>query len=345
MNDRPIIGIKLLAFASVLLLASGGSGVAKAESMVPGSDCGCHPGDRFDPKPKMPRGTYQGQCINSCQQRSVRRLSPAEAAEYGIPPQAIAVANVSHRDRFWVAQIPADGVETVIYQLEHPIFAAHAQLRFRFSPGSEVILIPQVPNSGESPTQISDLVLSVEAVPVVGGNFDLVAGFFDNFAIAYRLVSLEARAQRMIQVDGHRVEQIQLNLTPAQNHQLLLNAIAESERAGLSRMYHSFDRNCTSEVFRLLDRTTGYNPPANSDIEEIFINVPTGDQISMLIANGTLDPEEIAQFLADTLDETQLQFLQDHIPTISHNALKRRGLLGPTIADLNQELNAGQRLW
>ena len=128
MNHRPIIRIKLLAFTSVILLASGGSGVAKAEPTVPGSDCGCSPGDRFDPKPKMPQGTYQGQCINSCQQRSVRRLSAAEAAEYGISPEAIAVANVSHRDQFWVAQIPADGVETVIYQLEHPIFAAIAKI-------------------------------------------------------------------------------------------------------------------------------------------------------------------------------------------------------------------------
>lgn len=352
MKNRQIFRIKLLTLTSAIFLLTPGlsSRAVETRPTLPDANCRCDLNDRFDPQAKMPRGIYQGQCINSCHQRSLRRLSAAEAAEYGIEPEAIAVANVSHQNQFWVAKILPNSVAEVIYQLENfpsPIPAAHTQLRFRFSPGSEVLLIPQIPGSPQSPVQLKDLIFSVEAVAVVGGNFDLVAGFFDNFAIAYRLVSLESRVQRMIIQDGHKVQQIQLNLTPTQRNQLLLNAITKSHQAGLTQMYNSLSRNCTTEVFRIIDQTIGYHRAPHSE-EEIFINAPTGEQISMLFANGILNQQAINQFLADSLDDTKLEFLQEHIPNISPNALQRRGIKGMAIADLNDELKntgGGGMIW
>ncbi|BAI92486.1 hypothetical protein NIES39_L03290 [Arthrospira platensis NIES-39] len=353
LKNRQIFRMKLLTLTSAIILLTPGlsSRVVDARPTLPDANCRCDVNDRFDPQAKMPQGIHQGKCINSCHQRSLRRLSAAEAAEYGIEPQAIAVANVSHQNQFWVAQILPNSVAEVIYQLENfpsPIPAAHTQLRFRFSPGSEVLLIPQIPGSHQSPVKLQDLIFSVEAVAVVGGNFDLVAGFFDNFAIAYRLVSLESRVQRMIIEDGHQVQQIQLNLTPAQKNQLLLNAITKSQQAGLTQMYNTLNRNCTTEVFRIIDQTIGYHSAPNSGSQEIFINAPTGEQISMLFANGILNQQAINQFLADSLDATQLQFLQEHIPTISPTALQRRGIKGMELPDLNYELQntgGGGMIW
>ncbi|QJB25250.1 DUF4105 domain-containing protein [Limnospira fusiformis SAG 85.79] len=349
MKNRQIFRIKLLTLTSAIFLLTPGlsSRAVETRPTLPDANCRCDLNDRFDPQAKMPRGIYQGQCINSCHQRSLRRLSAAEAAEYGIEPEAIAVANVSHQNQFWVAKILPNSVAEVIYQLEYPFPASHAQLRFRFSPGSEVVLIPQIPGSPQSPVQLKDLIFSVEAVAVVGGNFDLVAGFFDNFAIAYRLVSLESRVQRMIIQDGHKVQQIQLNLTPTQRNQLLLNAITKSHQAGLTQMYNSLSRNCTTEVFRIIDQTIGYQRDPHSE-EELLINAPTGEKISILLANGSLDQKAINQFLADSLDDTKLEFLQEHIPNISPNALQRRGIKGMAIADLNDELKntgGGGMIW
>ncbi|WP_410245350.1 hypothetical protein [Arthrospira sp. PCC 8006] len=97
--------MKLLTLTSAIILLTPGfsSRVVDARPTLPDANCRCDVNDRFDPQAKMPQGIHQGKCINSCHQRSLRRLSAAEADQYGIEPQAIAVANVSHQNQFWVA--------------------------------------------------------------------------------------------------------------------------------------------------------------------------------------------------------------------------------------------------
>lgn len=307
----------------------------------PNADCICDVRDPFDPKARMPEGRYEGQCLNSCQQRSVTILSAAEAAFYGFSGNHLTVANISHRGHFWVAEFPKDGIEDVIYLIEYfpaIVPAAHTQLRFRFKPGSEIILKSQILELDLSPVCLPDIVYSVEAIGLPESEFDLIAGLLDRFAIAYRLVSLEDRIQQMIITDRHRVEQISLNLQPEEKHKLLVNAVEAGDRAGLSRMYNSFDPNCTTELFRALDRTLGYDAKSQTSQEEAFINIPTGELISKLIQKGKLSSEDINQLLLTSLDDTKLETLTQNIPTLSKEALENRHILGIQMPDLNDEI-------
>lgn len=38
----------------------------------PLENCSCNPKDQYNPKARMPEGLFKGQCINSCEQRSVK---------------------------------------------------------------------------------------------------------------------------------------------------------------------------------------------------------------------------------------------------------------------------------
>lgn len=331
-----------LATVTIVLLASALQSLPANTTPVPqGSSCLCDPADPFDPMAKMPKGPYQGQCINSCQQRSVVLLSSEEAANYGDSHRMWVVANVSHQGKFWVAKIPVDGVADVIYQIEHfpaIVPAAHTELRFRFRKGKEVILLPQASNSTTEPVRLSDLVYSVEAVTVPGEKYDVVAGLFDNFALAYRLVSLADRAEQMIGQKQHRVEQLKLSLTPEQNQRLLQNAIERGNRAGMNRMYNTIEPNCTTEVFYPLDAAINYDPSIDLFQGEVFLNIPTGEQISNLIDNGAIDIAALNQLLAAAVRGSQLEFLQKNIPTISQDALDKRGIETIPLPDLNEEL-------
>lgn len=290
----------------------------------PNANCTCNPNDSFEPRARMPKGPFKGQCINSCEQRSVKLLLSAAAAHYEPSPGMQVVANVSHGGNFWVAKIPPNAIEDVIFQIEHfpaVVPAAHTQLRFRFKPGSEVILVSQA-MAASTQVGIKDLVYSVEAVGIPEGRFNLFAGFFDRFALAYRLVSLQDRAEQMLVKDQHRVEQLKLNLTAEAKQQLLRKVILMSDRAGMRQMYDTFAKNCTTELFHAIDQSIQYDgtrrqPRMN---QESFGNMPTGSFISRLLQNKI--------FSFETLNR-QFSSLLTHIPTVSKAALKRRGLIAP----------------
>lgn len=91
LKNRQIFRTKLLIFTSAIMLLTPGlsSRVVDARPTLPDANCRCDVNDRFDPQARMPQGIHQGECINSCIARSLRRLSAAEANQYGIEPQAI----------------------------------------------------------------------------------------------------------------------------------------------------------------------------------------------------------------------------------------------------------------
>ena len=331
----------LTAFIPVSFLVA--SPAIAANPLPNPNNCTCNVNDSFDPQARMPKGPLKGQCINSCKQRSVKLLTSAEAAPYRPLPGMLVVANVSHGGDFWVAQIPTNAIEDVIFQIEHfpaVVPAAHTQLRFRFKRGTEVLLVSQAMNAPFTQVGIKDLVYSVEAVGIPEGRFDLVAGFFDRFALAYRLISLQDRAEQMLVKDQHRVEQLKLNLKPEAKQQLLRKAILFSDRAGMRKMYDTFARNCTTELFHAIDQSIQYDGRRQSRMtQESFANIPTGSFISRLLQNKIFSFETLKQ---------RFSSLQTHIPTVSTAALKRRGLIAANgqsqMPTLNDESKTNNRV-
>lgn len=227
--------------------------------------CSLDPGDPFEPHAAMPRGPFARQCLDTREQRSIRILSAAQAARYGLASDGdrMVAANLRHAGRYWVGEIRPGAVESVILQIEYfpaVVPAAHTQLRFRFRDGQGPRLVPQVGPADSGETRLTDLVYSVEAAYVLNGEpYDLVKGARDHYAIVYRFVSLEDRYRQQVLGDHHRVEQVPLELDADERRRLLIQALRDSDAAQLRRMYNTLALNCTTELMRAIDRAVTYD--------------------------------------------------------------------------------------
>lgn len=344
---RQTVG-KMLALTTMPLLTFTSSAIAVDSSAFPDpkNSCICDPQDPFDPQAQMPDGPFKGVCVNSCEQRTAKILSPAQAAAYNPKPGTISIANVSHKGKFWIAQIPVNGVRDAIYQIEEMFNSCplcHSQLRFRFKPGSEVTLVPQSLTADLAEVQLSDLVYSIEATGTPGAGFNPAGALANLFGLSFRLVSLEDRAQRMIVVDKHKVEQIRLALKPEEKQRLLKNVMLQADRAGMNFMYSFYDRNCTTELFKVIDSSVSYGGSRRkpNPAKETFFYFPTGTFLSKILQRNKVNIENILtrSQQPEIIKVNQLLRQTKH----PREALKDRGLNNSTskMINLNDEMKRG----
>lgn len=220
-----------------------------------------------------------GECIKSDTHRPTRLLSSEEAAKYGFKSDESfhTIANVSHDNKFWIAQVPLKEVKDTYFQLEHfptlgenqqkdlvakvperwkkfgdgflnlvnDYLAGHTQLRVQFK--VPVQLVNQV---DQSKVTVNDLVFSVEAVAQEGYKYGLVEGLQDRFVAVYRVTSLEQKFYDMlVRAEGgvpknHVVEQARLVFSSneaknqAVNQALVEEYITRSEENGYKIRMH-----------------------------------------------------------------------------------------------------------
>lgn len=212
---------------------------------------GCDdPQDPFSPNAVMTAGKHAGKCIDISEIRSFSILS--ENAE------GTTIANISHRQSFWIGHFPKDlRLDRVIFQLERfdPTWiAAHTQLRLKFS--APITLVNQVDSSLVD--QIDEIIISVEAVQYVGGpDYGLVRGVRNNFAAAYRLVSLEDKTYHSVVTENNPVNQWLLRIDH-NARQKLWQAVLSKNDPNITHMYHTLNFNCTNRLFEMLDEALGH---------------------------------------------------------------------------------------
>lgn len=323
--------VSALTFFASIPTVKAQSGAAQPSSANAAKSCICDPKDPFDPRARMPKGPFKGQCL-SCEQRSVRMLSPAEAAPYKPAPGMMMVANFKHKGKYWVAQIPKNAVEDAIFQIQYfnvlrSSYSAHGQMRFHLKPGREAILIPQsVGDRRQKAIRMQDFIYSANAIWVRSGVWDPVSGLVDFYAVAHEIVGLEDRIQDAVKYPfTDRIEQIGLALTPQQKQQLLFNVIMQGDRDRTNIMYDTLKRNCTTESLRAIDRTTGYQPRTPQEKQEYFIGIPTGPELNEALLNRNLTPETLNQLLTEQVKKIPTV----QLPTPPLDAIVRRGLVDP----------------
>lgn len=256
--------ILLTSFIASSAFAGSGSSkpVLTLPTYVPGT-CIVDANDPFEPNVKMLAGPQKGWCVNPLKRRSVKTLSMSEAAPYFPQKDGTwVIANFSHQNKFWIAQIPFKKVKSLRMQVEYfPILKfpkidiAHTQFVFDFSDGEQILLMPQVRNvpAGTQPIRLNKMIFSVENVGPYGEMFDAEKGMEGYYNVAYRAVSLADKYQWMIAEQGHKVIQIPLKLDPMQVRDVLTESLIRGSGWSTRRTYNTFEPNCVSELFHILD--------------------------------------------------------------------------------------------
>lgn len=223
-------------------------------------NCVVNINDPFEPRVRMQYGPDAGACINSILRRSAMQLAPAVAAKYFVPiADTIVVANVSHKNKFWVARIPVKAITKMVLQSEHfPMISTpvkididHTQIRFDFS--RPIYLVTQESNTPRKMIKLKNLILSVENIGPKGEAFNFIGGARGHFNLAYRLVSLEDKFNWMVTENQDIVSQKNFLLNKKQQTSVLLEGIRRGTQYGSSRSYDSFSRNCSTELLDLFN--------------------------------------------------------------------------------------------
>ncbi|NBV50173.1 hypothetical protein EBR78_03000 [bacterium] len=282
----------IFTFSLIGLAEHAGSGALRQSRPQGPKPCpGYDVNDPFSLNVRYARGPRAGQCMNLFDYRPAHLLTQEEAQQYAAkaelpPPEPgeIWIGNVWHRGKFYVVRVPALAVDDVLFQIERfdpniPIldfinkrrwFAAHAQVRFKLKKGKEATYIPQKLDDGSPAFELSNVVISSEAVRPKGESFGPLKGNNEHYGLAKRAVSLEEVIDVSVKKLKHQIAQypIQTQVPKEQVDQVrqnyLLSAITRADRdwqayrQGKTVFYDTQDRNCLSDAVDIFDEVTDY---------------------------------------------------------------------------------------
>ena len=240
-------------------------GVSPVFEKCPKIPCSCACDDPFDPRVMPKEGDFADKCLNTCEQRSVLRLTHEQVAEHNYfdvdrnDSAVVYAAHINHYDsnnelQFYVAQIPLNSLKEIILQVEHiggPF--SHSQMRFSFDKENPVVLVPQNTGSEREEKIVHELTFSAEALAPPGIRYKGDYAFKSVYYQSYRMTSMEVRAKKMIVEDHHRVKQFRLDLTEQEKRDVFLGFLDLGTKGGHKDKYHTISNNCILAIFSVLD--------------------------------------------------------------------------------------------
>ncbi len=263
---------KIFIFTAVIganILA--GPALAVGKKNVPkyiGETCVVDEQDPYEPHMRIDSGEYKGLCVNPTLRRSAQRLSVEEAQKYFPGTKDVVVANFSHDEQFWIAEIPFQQIDRILLQVEYfPVALgmeiAHTQFRVNFANGAKIRLKPQ---STQQKTQTSltldGMIFSVENISPFGEAFDPIKGLFDQYRTAYRLVSLEQKYDWMVLTNGDWVEQYEFNFSPMEARLILAEGLNRGTKNSIGLSYNTLKHSCITELYAIVDKVFGVKAKA-----------------------------------------------------------------------------------
>lgn len=185
-------------------------------------------------------GGMKGQCIDNCKYRPPVVLSETS--------KSTALANVLHKDQFWLAEIKPDEIESVSVIFENfapSIF--HTALHFRMKEHGAVRMTSQ---TSTDTVRTRDIVLSPEAFIPKDQKYKLWDGVVGNYPIGLRVYSYEyllgvAREKK------HPLYESKLNLDGAEMSKILGLALKFGTEKTFHSVYQLFFNNCATSTVDL----------------------------------------------------------------------------------------------
>lgn len=256
--------------------------------------------DPFEPQDRYESGAYKGELIRSDTQRPVKILGPQQLLEHGIDlkPGEVAFANFSDQNTFKILVINPDDIEKAIFQVDQFSPAptgSHTQWSFQLKPGRTARAITQDPSLPRTERELTNVIYSYEGVNQDPSKpFNL---FSKDHVAAGRFVSLESKAQTMVNERGHQVPQVPTKFTGEEAAAMFRLGLADSDHFQYRRPYNVFTGNCTTEALRLarrggVGRGAGFR--AGSGLDGVFSLFTKWSPLA-LVCSGVVDLKEWRQ--------------------------------------------------
>jgi hypothetical protein len=284
-------------------------------------------GDKEDPfeiGATIKSGPLKGQCFDTELNR------PVMVIENNITK--LKLANVRFANQWWIGEISNNSVKDVYFQIiefESPVSfikVAHTQLRFTFKDSYEMKLNSQVASQNEV-AFLKDITISFNIFGIHDLGFSVSAALDNSFGIVQKIISPYDRSVEEMIYDKSLVRQFKLNLLDIEKNKLLIFSIFNSQVLGYNKNYDLLNRNCTTELFNLIDEVI---PP------------PKG----VLAYSRDFSPTFIQKYMSAIQGPVNSIFtygnIQDLIIGPSLEALKKRNILGEEIEPLNISMQNGE---
>lgn len=188
----------------------------KAGLSAPQAEYGADPAcaqdhdDPWEPRVRIRKPGFP--CLDSSKYRPIVDVTnePQVLSAYGTPPPGTKrIANFKHDDKYWIAELTPQAIQSMAFQLawfrapaNFP--AAHAQMLVEFEQNREVTLLkqklalsgnlpPKATMSPKSTLKIRRIILSATGAGEEGQSCNLVQGQQGRFAISYGVSSAQQR--------------------------------------------------------------------------------------------------------------------------------------------------------
>lgn len=240
--------------------------VFSSTNLVALEQCKTYENDLFETGAVMPDGEYVGQCLDFSFRRNLAFVDESDPRleEYKIPTGVsledyFVVANFKHRSNYWLAFVPRKNhlVTDAIFQIEHfaPL-AAHTQMRFDLA--DFVYLVGQNESNWGQEAKTSKVVISFESTQIHGESYGLIKGLQDKSALSAKFGSLEDTYEKIVIDQKHENQQLKLKGDHSFKSKFFLALLIRgNQNKDQIEMYNTAKKNCTTEIFKVLDNLLG----------------------------------------------------------------------------------------
>ncbi|MEC9282050.1 MAG: DUF4105 domain-containing protein [Bdellovibrionota bacterium] len=229
-------------------------------------ECKTYESDLFETGAVMPDGEYAGQCLDFSFRRNLAIVDEKDPRleKYKMPEGVslddfFVVANFKHKSNYWLAFVPRKNnlVMDAIFQIEHfaPL-AAHTQMRFDLA--DFIYLVGQNETNWGQEEKTSKVVISFESTQIHGESYGLIKGLQDKSALSAKFGSLEDTYEKIVIDQKHKNQQLKLSGDYSFKSKFFLALLIRGDKnKNQTEMYNTAKKNCTTEIFKVLDNLLG----------------------------------------------------------------------------------------
>lgn len=234
----------------VTLLMSTSLGLASAKN------CSSDLQDPYAPSVTMAFGKFKGQCMDTSSKRALRVLRRDR--------QELEIANFKYLGKFYRAVIPVNGFDRMSYVVVDlngkklteilGVHVSHTELKVEMKKGQEVRLYNQKIYSDQVLLTIPEFLISFNYMAPAGVPYSAPKGLDQTlYGSVLQFFSVEDEYRNRFQKYFQNMYSVDLNLESHQIARIVSHASVKSHRNQYSLMYDTWDNNCTTQIFDIID--------------------------------------------------------------------------------------------